>query len=66
MLIHKVPPHDIMRGVWCAISATRIYMSISSVIADSHRNIGTHSDTIYWKPVRLSQNLCHFSPRKCT
>jgi hypothetical protein len=44
MLIHEEPPHDIMGGVWCAISATRIYMSTSSVIANSHRNIGTHSD----------------------
>jgi len=34
MLIHKVPPHDIMGGVSCAISATTIYMSISSMIAN--------------------------------
>jgi hypothetical protein len=33
MLIHEVPPHDTTGGVWCAISATRIYTSISSVIS---------------------------------
>lgn len=47
ILIHEVPPRDIVGGVWCAISATRIYMSISSLIANSHRNIGTHSDTMF-------------------
>jgi len=47
ILIHEVPPHDIEDAVWCAVSATTIYMSISSLIANSHRNVGTHSDTMF-------------------
>lgn len=58
IVIHEVPLHDIIVFVWCAI--TRI---VGPILLWDCKQISIcymHSNTIFWTPVHLQENLCLF------
>jgi hypothetical protein len=60
MLIHELTIHDVTVGVWCAMNATRILVSIFSEIITSRRHV------TFWQRKQLCSlsGKCFWRPNK--